>query len=113
MMGKRRSGSPPPPTPTDSEAGAFARTARQPVNLEEQATEAEMAKKKDQQASETPGFHPGGGTQPIPEEPGPGLIARAAAALTTGFCDFCNTAAAPDPKKVHKCARCRREPIGA
>jgi hypothetical protein len=109
MHGKRRTGAPPPPmppTPVDREAGANARTAITPANLEE----TEMAKKSSTKSGD--GWHDGGGTQPIPEEPKPGLLERAGALLTgETWCDFCNAPAVPDLKQVSECARCRRVPL--
>jgi len=120
MKGKRAARA---PYPTDPEAHAGAQTRSKPANLEEQAQEAESMRKRSRQPEpddtadptdpEAPVLGAGEGTQPIPAEPPAGAIARLAAAMTTGFCGFCNGPALPDHRKTHKCARCRRDKIGA
>jgi len=93
-----------PPTPTDSEAAAGAQTQAHPHNLEEQEMASRRPAAEPVDTGETVQ-----GTQPIPQEQPASLLERTIAAATTGFCPKCNTAAVPDPKGVHKCARCRSE----
>ncbi len=105
-MSKKSKGSTPKPYPTDSEAAAGAQTARKPSNLEEQRGAVAIAAEDLDDIPNQTGVE---GTQPIPTVPKAPLAVRLMAAATGGFCDFCNAAVTPDPRKTHRCARCRRE----
>jgi hypothetical protein len=114
-MSKRKKGAAPETpaavsTPTDVEAAAGAQTQAHPLNLEEQE---KMNRSADPDLDDRPAdpSERVQGTQPIPEPPAPSMLARIAAAATTGWCEKCGAACTPDPKKVHRCARCRSEAL--
>jgi hypothetical protein len=112
MAKREKKGTQPIPanTPTDPEAAAGAQTQAHPHNLEEQQ---KMHRSADPDFDDRPADPSERiqGTQPIPEPPAPSMLARIAAAATTGWCEKCQAACVPDPKKVHRCSRCRSEAL--
>jgi hypothetical protein len=100
----------PKPYPTDREAAIGAQTGSKPGNLEEQAHLQDRAADPETPLEQLEGSVEG--TQPIPPEPEPNFVQKAAAALTPGgYCDFCKGPGLPDPRGTHKCARCRMHRI--